>query len=273
MGERRAGEAVFAGRWAAGEWCGWVLRTEQGEDFTLVFQGRRGGGAGPDFRDTILERRDGTRIRGDVELHLRPGGWYAHAHAADPRYNDAVLHVTPRGGRRVAASVPLASGGTAPQAALERVQPPASVPSMPRWPCARLSERIGPAAVRVLLREAGAARFARRVAAFEGELAGAGCSPSMERARRIAAGRVLAVALAEALGYGRDRALPRHAGARLSRGDPPAALLEAAIHWPRVERTRLEGLIRLWERWGGRGPGRCSTRSPVRCRRGRVPPG
>jgi hypothetical protein len=98
MRGRHTSEAEFAGRWATGAWRGWLLRTEQGEQYTLIFQGRRGGPAGPDFRDVILERVDGSRIRGDVELHLRPGGWYAHAHATDPRYNDVVLHLTLRTG-------------------------------------------------------------------------------------------------------------------------------------------------------------------------------
>lgn len=152
MGERRANEADFARRWAAGEWRGWLLRAEQGEQYRLIFQGRRGGPVGPDFRDAILQRADGERIRGDVELHLDPSGWYAHAHATDPRYNAVALHVTLCAGPRRVTAVPLASGQTAPQAAIERAISPQEEEA--RWPCERLSGQIDQVAVRRL--------FARR---------------------------------------------------------------------------------------------------------------
>ncbi len=254
MGGRRALEAEFAARWAAGEWRGWRLRTEHGEEYQLVFQGRRGGPAGPDFLDAVLERANGTRIRGDVELHLRPNGWYAHAHATDPRYNDVVLHVTPGVGSQRHVAVQLASGRTAPQAALERALPPAAVESAPRWPCEGLRGHIGPAAVRTLLRDAGAMRFNLHARRFREELAGAGCAFLADRAGSDAAARVLTAALAEALGYGRDRAALRSAGERLAAGKTPPALQNAGQSWPHVERKRLAGLLKLWERWGQRGP-------------------
>ena len=60
-------EAEYAARWAAGAWRGATLRAETGETYALVFEGRRGGGAGPDFRDAVLARADGARLYGDVE--------------------------------------------------------------------------------------------------------------------------------------------------------------------------------------------------------------
>ena len=78
---RAAREAELAERWSAGDWRGATLQTERGEVYRVVFEGRRGGGAGPDFRDAVLARDDGAYVYGDIELHLRPAGWRAHGHA------------------------------------------------------------------------------------------------------------------------------------------------------------------------------------------------
>ncbi len=252
MRRKYTGEAEFAGRWAMGIWRNWLLRTEQGHHYRLIFQGRRGGPAGPDFRDAILECTDGTRIRGDVELHLRPGGWYAHAHATDPRYNEVVLHVTPSTGTSGMVAVPLSNGRTAPQAALERALPPPLADAIPPlWPCEQLPSQMGQAGVRTLLQDAGWLRFARHAQAFEAELIEAGYAT--DRLSRDVGARVMAVALAEGLGFGRDRAALRSVGECLMSGEQPAALRDACKAWPHVERKRLEGLLLLWERWGSRG--------------------
>lgn len=80
---RAVREAEYAARWDAGWWRGRILRTESGDLYTVIYQGRRGGGSGPDFRDAVLARPDGTRVHGDVELHLRASGWHEHGHATD----------------------------------------------------------------------------------------------------------------------------------------------------------------------------------------------
>lgn len=48
--------------------------------------------AGPDFRNAELFI-EGTRVCGDVEIHLHSGDWYHHRHHEDQRYNNVVLHV------------------------------------------------------------------------------------------------------------------------------------------------------------------------------------
>jgi len=47
-------EAELAARWAAGAWRGALLRTISGATYRLIFEGRRNGGPGPDFRDAAL---------------------------------------------------------------------------------------------------------------------------------------------------------------------------------------------------------------------------
>lgn len=105
----RLTEAELATRWRAGEFAGRWLRTVAGEPLWVVFGGRPGGPAGPDFRDAVLARADGTRVYGDVELHLRAAGWQAHGHASDHRYDRVVLHVVTQA--EGARATRLASGG------------------------------------------------------------------------------------------------------------------------------------------------------------------
>ncbi len=107
-------EADLAARWSAGRWRGATLQAEGGETFRVVFEGRRGGGAGPDFRDAVLACADGTHVYGDIELHLRPAGWHAHGHASDPRYNGLALHVVLTRGARDPVATSLANGRTVP---------------------------------------------------------------------------------------------------------------------------------------------------------------
>ncbi|MGH2515526.1 MAG: DUF2851 family protein, partial [Ktedonobacterales bacterium] len=89
----REREAACAARWEAGAWRGATVATERGESYQILYEGRRGGPSGPDFRDAILVCADGSRVLGDVELHLRASGWRAHGHERDPRYNQVVLHI------------------------------------------------------------------------------------------------------------------------------------------------------------------------------------
>ena len=316
----RGREAALQARWAAGEWRGQTLRATTGEAYQVVYQGRPGGGAGPDFRDAVLLRMDGgERVYGDIELHLLPSGWWAHGHAGNPRYNGLALHVVLDAGRgRMGAAdalapTTLASGRRAPLVVLQsplqsrrQGQPiqHSAILAAPRWPCADLPTLLSPAERHALLLAAGHARFEQRAAHFTAALretfnspAGATrcffrATPSCEAAHSTsalsnlwpnrrqqlppattpthtdqarpgwsAANHLLWLALAEALGYGRDRAALRAWGARLA---SCGANRDSALAWtseatpqadlPRVERLRLRGLLAWHERWATSGP-------------------
>lgn len=195
-------EAAFAAWWAAGGAVGAALRLADGRLARVRFPGRPGGPAGPDFRDAVAEIA-GRRVVGDVELHLRGGGWRAHGHDRDPRYDGVKLHVV-RGAATETES-PLAAGGGAPVAALNARLPAPGV--APAWPC-----QTRPAPDLALWRHLGAARFAGRVARFRAELSAPGATLEA----------VLALAVAEALGYGRDPLATR--AAWLGAGDTLDAL-------------------------------------------------
>lgn len=256
-------EAALAARWAAGEFAGRWLRTASGEDLAVVFAGRRGGPAGPDFRDAVLTRRDGSRLYGDVEVHVRARGWLAHGHATDARYNGVVLHVvrTAEGAR----ATPLASGGWArlvevgaDRTAPARVPPPHAHAD---WPCARLAPSPrGPTALRDLLHAAGDARFQLHAAAFAERLSAAqrdGVSQrrpmSLRPAWRVV-DRVLFEALAEGLAYGREREPMRRAGIWLAEGGAPVAMPCDLPRPSALDATRLRGLLAWRERWDASGP-------------------
>ena len=71
------------------------LTTRNGSDVVVITPGEWNLGAGPDFRNAVLEiGRDRRRVVGDVEVHLCPNDWDLHGHGVDPRYRNVVAHVT-----------------------------------------------------------------------------------------------------------------------------------------------------------------------------------
>ncbi|MDA0263944.1 MAG: DUF2851 family protein [Chloroflexi bacterium] len=69
-----------------------TLRTQAGKRVRVVYPGRAGTAAGPDFRDALLEVEGLGLVRGDVELHIRQRDWDVHGHGGDPNYNGVVVH-------------------------------------------------------------------------------------------------------------------------------------------------------------------------------------
>ena len=70
-----------------------ALRTEHGNRIRVLYPGRPGVTAGPDFRDALLLVEDQGLLQGDVEVHLRQRDWRSHGHHEDPNYNGVALHV------------------------------------------------------------------------------------------------------------------------------------------------------------------------------------
>lgn len=251
-------EAELIARWGAGAWRGRTLRAADGAAYTVVYQGRPGGGAGSDFRDAALLTASGEQLLGDIELHLSPSGWRAHGHATDPRYNNVVLHVTLRAGAGVdLEGAPLASGRRAPLVALA-AQPEdvESAPPAPPWPCAPLAGRETLAARHgELARRAGWARLRERASGLAVAQARAALSASAGAGGLWGpADRALFTAIAEALGYGRDRDALRRCGERLAAGAEPDALAAEVARLGVVERRRVVGLLRLRARGLAAGP-------------------
>ncbi len=68
------------------------LRSSEGQSLAIIEPGRRNEDNGPDFINAILDI-NGLRCRGDVEFHLTPQDWFRHGHSQDERYRNVALHV------------------------------------------------------------------------------------------------------------------------------------------------------------------------------------
>jgi hypothetical protein len=85
-------EIVLQKLWKSRKLFGEELRTISGERVEVIYAGKENLDSGPDFKDAIL-KIESKLLKGDIEVHLEPSGWYAHGHHEDPRYNGVVLHI------------------------------------------------------------------------------------------------------------------------------------------------------------------------------------
>ncbi len=86
-------EALLHAAWRRAGASSATIAGRDGHRYRVIYAGRQADGAGPDFKDAVLLRDDGTRIHGHVEVHVRPGDWHSHGHSTDGAYNGVVLHV------------------------------------------------------------------------------------------------------------------------------------------------------------------------------------
>ena len=182
------------------------LDCDDGHRLRVLYPGRPSADAGPDFRDAMLVTESGDLLRGDVEIHLRPGGWRAHGHHRDRRYNGVVLHVV---------MWPSSGGGETTLAMGTRVPTVALYPALQetvgrrrgrRWAAPGLEQAAlwaravppGEQRVGAALERAGDARFNAKSASFRARLRQGGGGAGW-------AGQLLYQGIMEALGYSRNR--------------------------------------------------------------------
>ena len=94
------------------------FRTGAGTRMRVLYPGRSGTSAGPDFRDALLEVEGVGLVRGDVEIHRRQQDWDAHGHGEDPNYSGVVVHAVLD---VQADETPLHSGASAPVVSLSEL--------------------------------------------------------------------------------------------------------------------------------------------------------
>ena len=156
--------------WADGRLRPAGLRDATGAAIEVVSPGRWNLEAGPDFLDAVL--KVGRRIvRGDVEIHIRPGDWNAHRHSEDPRYADVVLHVTwfpPQGAGApphilsLSLREPVSANSRFSFDAIDlAAYPHAVLPDTPR-PCGEILAGAAQAEVKAVLESAGMSRLRRK---------------------------------------------------------------------------------------------------------------
>ena len=207
-----------------------TFRTTQGRRIQVLYPGRRGTEAGPDFRDALLYQEDLGLVRGDVELHLRQEEWRSHGHHKDPGYNGVVLHGVLQGKWK---PTRLHSGASAPVVSLEALLrqpgPPHSSTSQEGsvlWSLLKKSGFNPPEDRRhaaELLDQVGQARFLDKSRAFDTLMNEEGAE------------EVLYQGIMESLGYSENR----QAFLELAHGAPYRVLQGLARPAPREDRRNL----------------------------------
>ena len=222
------------------------LRTRRGSEVHVISPGEWNLGAGPDFRNAVLEvGKERRRVVGDVEIHLCPSDWDFHRHGADPNYRNVIAHVT-WGCGPVPGSLPpgalsiwlgrfvTADTSFAPEQIDLMAYPYARLPSGVR-PC---EEKIGhdPSLIHQVLAEAGRHRLRMKARRISGRL----CAAQGER-RQVFYEEVMT-----ALGYKKNQAQFRHVAERVPIRELPADVARA--------RTMLlaAGGFEEWDRTGYR---------------------
>lgn len=256
--ERVTREAEVARRW-------WqlppltLLTLEDGRRCLVIYAGTPGGSTGPDVRDAVLrflplsdksDKSDSiapasTNCAGDIEFHLSSSDWFAHQHQNDPRYNSVILHVvfylnSPIPTRR-------ADGMAIPNCSLLDHCSLLSDTSL--WPC---QHRLLPPPMLInTLLYAGLLRLQEKSLHLSRELEEVA---SRRNTHFDAYDSCLLPALAEGLGYGRNRAFFRSIGMRLV--DFPINIpdpLGKTFYPPSLDLRRLHFLLAIARRWQGTG--------------------
>ena len=224
-----------------------LLPLENGAVCRLLFAGRPGSTAGPDIHDAVLYfHASDERRGGDVEFHIRASDWYTHQHHSDARYNNVILHVVLMCDIKV--PVRRQDGYVIPTTSLNDVLPLSTAYSMspqPLWPCHAVMQVMRDEERNTLLQRAGLLRFEQKAHVFVERL-----HTALPRGDFSAYDACLIAALAEGLGYGRDRALFRAIGDYLLGllRNLPEPLGRAPYPAP-LDTHRLLALKRLVEAW------------------------
>jgi uncharacterized protein DUF2851 len=259
-------EEDIARRWWALS-SGTYLPLSNGESCQLLYPGRPGGSHGPDVRDAVLRftsrnsvatveaGRDTKETAGDVEIHIRASDWFVHQHHTDVRYNNVMLHVV------------LICDDTRPTLRQDgMIIPNCSLNDLPRaihqpaqWPCHLVMARMNEEERMRLFRLAGMLRFEQKMHTFLALVHDA--QPS---AFFSAYDVCLIPALAEGLGYGRDRAFFRAAGLHLLglANTIPEPLGRAPEPSP-LDANRLHMLHNLVAQWRATGAWQTLRQAPT----------
>ena len=70
-----------------------ALQLADGRALRVLHPGFWNHGAGPDFRDAVLQFGSDAPVTGAVEIDLQSSGWKAHGHDRNPNFQNVKLHV------------------------------------------------------------------------------------------------------------------------------------------------------------------------------------
>ncbi len=212
----RLPEKAVQDLWARSAELAETIVTDDGRRRSVIYPGRPNQGAGPDFLDAVFVTDAGETLRGDVEVHVSAGDWYAHGHHTDPNYNGVVLHVV----LRPSGAPAVQSSGTSPPSTV--IVRAADVRGRP-------SKRLElPGVSAEDLDAAGMERFLAKSRGYSHELASA-----------ASADQVAYEAIMEALGYSSNR----RPFLLLARRAPISMLLAMRFEPPATRPRALQALL------------------------------
>jgi hypothetical protein len=231
------------------------LRTLDGAPVRILHPGFKNHGAGPDFREAMIQvGTDAPRI-GDVEVDLRPQGWRAHGHDLNPAFRNVVLHVIWEGEKPGAGRLPtlsLRGRLDAPLGQLDAGLGPESMDDLPeelRGRCSAPLLELGSKELLDLLHQAADTRWRIKAGQFQA------------RARQVGWEQSLWEGLFRALGY-RQNVWPMQALAELRplwKREPVTSLsIQARLMGvsgllpDQLTRTRTSAdsyLRQVWDHW------------------------
>jgi len=244
-------ELAWQSRWFSGDF-GRDFTTLNGEAVRVVDFGWWNHGAGPDFRDCVVEL-NGAAQRGSIELDLSARDWETHGHASNPAYNDTLLHLSLTNGGGAKFYTRTSENRAVPQVLLdpamcEAVSSERSAPARPGR-CVQALASLPEARVLEIMEDAARWRLERKA----------------RRLRRVAGihgmDQAIYQGIAEALGYSRNKLPMSVLAQRLPlrflqkrAGDAEALLYgvagfldgREAAHGDEATRLWLRG---LWESW------------------------
>jgi hypothetical protein len=162
------------------------LESEDGEPLEIIYPGRVNDDQGADFRDAVISS-GGRLVRGDIEVHVNSGDWWAHQHHQNPVYNRVVLHVVMWNNRRE--DTRLQNGKSIPVLALHKYVevPDSHQPDFEPYqiasnlPCLKVSDYPGIESMVEVFDRAGEERFLAKAAGFQKDLDEAGGGQSLYR--------------------------------------------------------------------------------------------
>ena len=78
------------------------LRLLDGRSLRVLHPGFWNRGAGPDFRNAVVQLDRDPPVTGDIEIDLQSSGWHGHGHDRNPAFSGVKLHVVWEGDSRTA---------------------------------------------------------------------------------------------------------------------------------------------------------------------------
>ena len=168
-------EALIWHLWQKGLSRTGKLRLTDGRTLRVYHPGTLNPDSGPDFLQAVLSIGPGKRLRGDVEIHIRPVDWGRHGHASDPLYNNVMLHVVlwhdeklPAVRKQNGQYVPTLVLSDQLRHGLDRIRKEhrrkTEVPAPASYPCQSLVKQLSVERVHALLDRKGSDRFRKKAA-------------------------------------------------------------------------------------------------------------